>query len=406
MEHMQLLQQLAVPNDSKLVLLVLDGLGGLPAADTGLTELETARTPHMDALARKGALGLSTPIAPGITPGSAPAHLALFGYDALQHPIGRGVLSAVGIGIDLQPTDIACRINFATKGDDGVIVDRRAGRIPTEEGARLCAVLSQIDVPGVEVIVKPESQYRAVIVWRGLADGERLSPDIADTDPQVTGQPPRPVRATAPAAEATARIVAEFVRQADELLAAEPRANTILLRGFGQLPEIPTLPELYGLKPAVIATYPMYRGLAKLVGMTELDAGDTFSDQIDALHAAWDDYDYFFIHVKETDAAGEDGDFARKVRTIEEVDELLPRINELAPDVLVITGDHSTPAALKSHSWHPVPVLLSSAHTRTDGSASGFGEAACGRGTLDRVRARELMGLMLAHGLRLAKYGA
>ncbi|HEY8417878.1 MAG TPA: 2,3-bisphosphoglycerate-independent phosphoglycerate mutase [Limnochordales bacterium] len=401
METIELLQQLAVPADTKLVLLVMDGLGGLPHPETGRTELETARTPNLDSLARQGSVGLLTPIAPGVTPGSAPAHLSLFGYDAVQYQIGRGVLSAVGVGMDLSPQDVACRVNFATMRD-GVITDRRAGRIPTEEAERLCRRLSEIRLPGVQIDIRPEMQYRAVIVWRG----QGLSDQVADTDPQVTGKPPLPARALAPEAEATAAIVNEFIAEANRLLADEPRANTILLRGFGRLPAIPSLAELYRLRAAVLAVYPMYRGLAKLVGMTELPAGKGLADQLAALREAWSDYDYFFIHVKGTDAAGEDGDFQRKVQEIEAVDALIPELMALRPDVLVVTGDHSTPAAMRSHSWHPVPALLWSRFARSNPWVEGFGETACARGTLGSIRSRDLMGLMLAHGQRLKKFGA
>lgn len=397
----RLLHQLAAPADSKLVLLVLDGLGGLPDEKTGRTELESATTPNMDRLARQGSLGLATPILPGVTPGSAPAHLSLFGYDPLQHDIGRGVLSAVGAGIDLGPGDVACRINFATMRD-GLIVDRRAGRIPTEEGARLCAVLRQIRLPGVEIVVEPEMQYRAVIVWRG--DG--LSPQVADTDPQVTGKPALPAAALTPDAEPMARIVNEFVARANELLKDEVKGNTILMRGFGSLPRMATLQQLFGLRSAVLAPYPMYRGLAKLIGMDEVPAGDGFPDQMEALERVWNDYDYFFLHVKGTDAAGEDGDAARKAQVIEEVDALLTRLTDFGPDVLVVTGDHSTPARLKAHSWHPVPVLLSSKWVRPNPWVEGFGESDCARGTLGSVHSSDLMGLMLAHGMRLKKHGA
>ncbi|MBO8140549.1 MAG: 2,3-bisphosphoglycerate-independent phosphoglycerate mutase [Firmicutes bacterium] len=397
----ELLRQLAVPNDTKLVLLVMDGLGGLPDPDTGKTELETAHTPNLDTLARHGSVGMTVPIIPGVSPGSAPAHLALFGYDPVQYQIGRGVLSALGVGMDLGPEDVACRVNFATQRD-GVITDRRAGRIPTEEAERLCRKLAEIQVPGVTVDIRPEMQYRAVIVWRGPG----LSDRVTGTDPQIEGRPPLAVRALEPEAEATAAAVNRFVEEANRVLADEPRANTILLRGFGRLPGIPTVGELFGLRAAVLAIYPMYRGLAKLVGMTELNAGDSFADQVEALRRAWDDYDYFFIHVKGGDSAGEDGDFARKVRVIEEVDALLPGILELKPDVLAVTGDHSTPAVMRRHSWHPVPLLLSSRWARPNPWVSGFGESECARGALGHIRSQELMGLMLAHGLRLQKFGA
>lgn len=396
-----ILKQLAVQAESKLVLLVMDGLGGLPDESSGKTELETAKTPNLDRLAQANEIGLATPLIPGVTPGSAPAHLALFGYDAFEYQIGRGVLSAVGVGLDFGPADVACRVNFATM-QDGVITDRRAGRIPTEEAVRLCERLSTIEIPGVEIVVRAEMQHRAVIIWRG----EGLSDAVADTDPQVTGAAPLPARALASEAEKTAAIVNEFIKKANELLADEPRANTILLRGFGRLPDIPTLQQLYGMKAAVIAAYPMYRGLAKLVGMEELPAGETFRDQLATLKQAWNDYDYFFLHVKGTDAAGEDGDFARKVSYIEEVDAALPELLALNPDVLVVTGDHSTPAKLRSHSWHPVPVLLASSYARPNGWVSGFGESEAAKGTLGHIRSQDLMGLMLAHGLRPKKFGA
>ncbi|HEY8496373.1 MAG TPA: 2,3-bisphosphoglycerate-independent phosphoglycerate mutase [Limnochordales bacterium] len=401
METIDLLKELAVPADTKIVLLVMDGLGGLPHPETGLTELETARTPNLDALARRGSLGLATPVAPGVTPGSAPAHLALFGYDAVKYRIGRGVLSAVGVGLDIKPEDVACRINFATM-ENGVITDRRAGRIPTEEAARLCQRLREIRLPGVEIIIEPEMQYRAVVILRGPG----LSEHVSDTDPQVTGRPPLPARALAPEAEATAELVNRFIAEANRVLAGEPRANTILVRGFGRLPAIPSFAELYQLRAAVLAIYPMYRGLAKIVGMTELPAGKSLADQVASLKQAWNDFDFFFIHVKGTDAAGEDGDFDRKVREIEAVDALLPEILALNPDVLVVTGDHSTPAALRSHSWHPVPVLLASRSARANPWVDGFGETACTRGTLGQLRSRDLMGLILAHAQRLKKFGA
>src|SRR5690606_8812201 len=280
---------------------------------------------------------------------------------------------------------------------DGVITDRRAGRITTEEARRLCQRLSEIQLPGVDVVIRPEMQHRAVIVWRGRG----LSDQLTDTDPQVTGKPPLPVRALSPEAEPTAALVNQFVAEANRILAGAPRANTILLRGFGRLPSIPRFPELYQLRAAVLAVYPMCRGLAKLVGMTELPAGEGFRHQLAALREAWDEYDFFFIHVKGADAAGEDGDFQRKVQEIEAVDALLPQLLDLKPDVLVVTGDHSTPAALRSHSWHPVPVLLASRWARPNPWVEEFGETACTRGTLGHFRSRELMGLMLAHGLRL-----
>lgn len=400
---MDVVQELVTSSDSKLVLLVMDGLGGLPHPQTGKTELETARTPNLDELAKRSSVGLQTPVAPGITPGSGPGHLGLFGLDPVRNLVGRGVLSALGVGIDLNPSDVACRVNFATK-QNGVIVDRRAGRIPTEEGARLCQILERITLPGVEIIVRPEMQYRAVVVFRG----EGLGADLSDTDPQKTGVPPLPVQArgTDAASQRTAALFNEFVRQADQLLAHEHPANTILLRGFDRLPHLPTFAERYGLKSAVIAVYPMYRGLARLVGMQVLDAGHEIEDEFETLERHWSEFDFFFLHVKPTDSSGEDGAFDRKVQVIETVDRLVPRLLALHPDVLAVTGDHSTPAALKAHSWHPVPILLSGRYVRVNPWVEKFGESDCARGALGFIHASDIMPLMLANGLRLQKFGA
>lgn len=398
------LTELAQPG-GRLFLFVMDGLGGLPHPETGRTELETARTPHMDELARGAALGLLTPIAPGITPGSAPAHLALFGYDPLAYRIGRGVLSAIGVGMTLEPGDVAARLNFATFRD-GQVVDRRAGRLDTEVAARLCRRLNeQLAVPGVEVEVRPEMQYRAVMVLRG--DG--LDAALSDSDPQVTGRPPLPVEPLRPEARYTADVVNRLLAQAMDILAGEEPANGILVRGFGSRPRVPTLQERFGLRPAVIAPYPMYRGLAQLVGMTNVPSGPTLAEEAQALASRPKDCDYVFLHVKDTDAAGEDGDFDRKVAVIESFDAMLPRLlaeADLSRDVVVITGDHSTPAVLRAHSWHPVPALLAGPFTRGVGEPVSFGERACARGSLGSMRSQDLLPLMLAHAGRLKKFGA
>ena len=398
---MNVLKDLAIKNDSKMVLLVMDGLGGLPHEDTGLTELETAKTPNLDALAGQSSCGLMHPIMPGVTAGSGPAHLGLFGYDPLEHNIGRGVLSALGLNLDLGKDDVACRINFATMATNK-IVDRRAGRIPTEECARLCKKLSTIEIEGVEITVVPEMQHRAAIVFRG----QGLSGRVTDSDPQKEGLAPLKMEALDEASAKMAEIANTFADRAKDVLADEPVANMILMRGFDKAPDIETVGDLYKIKAAAIATYPMYRGLAKLVGMEVIPTGSTLESEIETLSENFADYDYFFIHVKYTDSSGEDGDFDRKVKVIEEVDLVIPSILELNPDVFVVTGDHSTPAALKSHSWHPVPVLLHAKTARRDSWLSSFGEGQCAQGSLGTFMARDLMALMLAHAQRLAKFGA
>jgi 2,3-bisphosphoglycerate-independent phosphoglycerate mutase len=401
MELHDLMKQLQVKNDSKIVLLVADGLGGLPLQPGGKTELETAHTPNLDALAMGGTLGLSTPVLPGITPGSGPGHLGLFGYDPLQFQIGRGVLEALGIDFDLGPDDVAIRGNFCTLDALGNITDRRAGRIASEIGARLCTKLDKIKIPGVEVFVRPVKEYRLVIVFRAAG----LGGDVEDTDPQKTGVPPlEPVGNDEPSKK-TAAVAAAFLKQARDVLKNDAPANFFTMRGIDKKPHIPTFEEVYGLRAAAIAVYPMYRGLARLVSMQVLDAGQTIDDQCKRLAQAWNDYDFFFMHYKYTDSTGEDGNFAAKVERIEQLDAAVPKITQLKPDVLIVTGDHSTPSKMKSHSWHPVPVLISAKMCRTDACTS-FGEAQCLTGGLGQFPAKYLMSLAMAHAGRLEKFGA
>jgi 2,3-bisphosphoglycerate-independent phosphoglycerate mutase len=396
-----LMRELATPSRTKIVLLVVDGLGGLPREPGGPTELEAAATPHLDDLVARNVCGLSIPVAPGITPGSGPGHLGLFGYDPRVFTIGRGVLEALGIDFDLGPDDVAARGNFCTIDADGRITDRRAGRIDSEVGRKLVEKLRGIRIEGAEIFVEPVRDYRFVLVIRAPDLGE----DIEDTDPGMTDVPPRAPEGHDPASHRTAAILDTFISQAAEILEAHHPANMITLRGIAKRPPVPQFEEVYRLRAGAIALYPMYRGLARLVGMTILQPGTDLAGQIEALRRHWDDADFFFAHYKYTDAAGEDGDFDRKVACIEEVDAAIPRILELGPDVLIVTGDHSTPATLRSHSWHPVPVVLAAATCRPD-TATSFGERACLQGGLGQIEAKYLLPLALAHAGRLAKFGA
>jgi 2,3-bisphosphoglycerate-independent phosphoglycerate mutase len=372
-----LIATLHIENDSKIVLVVADGLGGLPQKPGGRTELETAVTPNLDALVAQNVCGLLTPILPGITSGSGPGHLALFGYDPLQQSIGRGVLEALGIDFDLGPTDIAARGNFCSVDQNGVLTDRRAGRISTETGIQLVNKLRGIRLEGVEVFVEPVRDYRFVVVFRG----EGLEDEVEDTDPQMIGVPPLTPLARTPTSQRTATLVDEFIRQAREILKDESPANMIMLRGIARRPSLDPMKKLYGVNAAAIAIYPMYRGVARLVGMTVLSPGNTLEEQIAVMRKHWDAFDFFFLHYKYTDSAGEDGNFDEKVRRIEELDAQIPAIVGLHPDVLLVTGDHSTPSLLRGHSWHPVPVLLVSSTCRPD-AVVHFGEADCLRGDL------------------------
>ena len=388
--------------DTKIVLLVMDGLGGLPRDEDGLTELEAAHTPNLDRLAAEGICGLHEPVGPGIAPGSGPSHLALFGYDPIAYQVGRGALSAMGIGFDLTPQDVAARGNFCTVGEDGRVTDRRAGRISSELNRELCARLRELTLPGVRLFVETEAEHRFLLVLRG----EGLSSEVSDTDPQQVGEFPVKPRAEAPAAKTTARLVDEFVERAREKLSDQPAANMVLLRGFARRPEWPSMEEVFGLRAAAIAAYPMYRGLARLLGMDALEAEDSLPAEVEVLERNWASYDFFYVHAKHTDSAGEDGDFDGKAAEIERVDAVVPRIMRLEPDVVVVTGDHSTPSLLRYHSWHPVPVLIWSRHCRRDG-VERFGERACMAGGLGpRIPATALTITAVANALRMDKYGA
>ncbi len=386
----------------KIVLFVLDGLGGLPHPDTGLTELETAQTPNLDALARRSSLGALVPVSPGITPGSGPGHLSLFGYDPAEYVIGRGALSALGVGFDLRAGDLAARLNLATLDGEGLVQDRRAGRPSDEEGRRVVEKAREGITPpeGIEVFLEHEKEHRAVLILRG----EGLGADLTDTDPQETGVPPLPVTALDPGSERSASLMQGILDQIRAVLGDEPVVTGVLARGFAAYEGYPSFEERYGVRALAIAQYPMYRGVARLVGMDVKEIPANPSELVSLLEKHFDEYDFFFLHFKYTDSRGEDGDFDGKVKAIESVDPLIPRILELGPEVLVVTGDHSTPATLKAHSWHPVPVLIASPWARPTGGR--FGETDCRRGELGTFEGKHLMTLALAHAGRLAKFGA
>ena len=401
MDVHELTKELHIRNDSKIVMLVADGLGGLPRESGGPTELESADTPHLDALATQGVLGGSIPVLPGISPGSGPGHLGLFGYDPVRYVIGRGALEATGIGFELQPGDVAVRCNFCTLDADGLIVDRRAGRIPTEESTQLVDRLREISIPGVEIFVQPVKEHRFVVVFRG----EGLGGNVCDTDPQAVGVAPLEPEAADPDSRKMAKIARQFLGQAGKILADQPRANFHTMRGFATKPDLSSFDEVYGLRAGAIAVYPMYKGLARLVGMSIVGNAKNINDQMDVLDEHWDDFDFFFIHYKYTDSTGEDGDFDAKVQRIEEFDASVPRVVAQKPDVLIVTGDHSTPSFLRSHSWHPVPTLLVSDRCRPD-ACRKFGELETVQGGLGQFEAKYLMVLALANAGRLGKYGA
>jgi 2,3-bisphosphoglycerate-independent phosphoglycerate mutase len=400
MDRLDLLSSLARSSDERMLFVVLDGLGGLPHPDTGLTELETAATPTLDALAGAGECGLTTPVLPGVTPGSGPAHIALFGYDPVRTVVGRGVLAALGVGLELREGDVAARINLCTLDGAGNVTDRRAGRIGDDAARPIIDRLAGIDLgDGVEVLVRHVKQYRACVVFRrpGL-DGR-----VADTDPQSTGVPPLPARALDDAAGPTAALAARFVEQANELLADTAPANGVLLRGFDSYRPLRGIDRLYGLDPAAVAAYPMYLGVARLAGMRAYPVGDDPESLVAGVAEA-KRHDFVFLHYKATDSRGEDGDFDGKVAEIERADGVLAAVADEF-DVVMVTGDHSTPSSMRAHSWHPVPILIRGSRCRPQ-QGDGFGERACVGGSLGQIRSQDVLPLVLAHAGRLRKFGA
>jgi len=403
MSNLGLMQSLHRSTNSKIMLLVIDGLGGMPLDPSGDTELETAQTPHLDRLAREGTTGQIVPILPGITPGSGPAHLALFGYEPLTFEVGRGVLEAAGIGMQISAGDVAARGNFCTIDKQGKIIDRRAGRIPSEEAAPLVKLLDEIALPDVSLEVRVLRDYRFAVVMRG----PNLSADLHDTDPQKTGAAPLPVQPRNPAAKPTAAIFDRWIDQARTALSGRTRANAVTLRGFSTNPSLPQIQDVYGLRAVCIAIYPMYKGVSKLLGMHVVSVeGELPLDEFSAAAGVWEDHDFFFVHLKKPDSMGEDGNFEGKVAAIEAIDAALPSLLALQPDVLAVTGDHSTPSKLRVHSWHPVPLLLwAPATVRTDRNIA-FGERDCALGGLGTLPSAQLMQLLMAHAGKLEKYGA
>jgi 2,3-bisphosphoglycerate-independent phosphoglycerate mutase len=392
---------LAEGRDTKILLVVVDGLGGLPDPRTGKSELDVARLPNLDALAASGSCGMISPLGPGFTPGSGPAHLALFGYDPWKHQIGRGALSAMGLGLEFRAGDVAARLNFCTVDAEGRVRDRRAGRIPTEKCRELCERLADIRIPGVAVSIAAEMEYRAAVVFRG----EGLEDEVGDSDPQVTGVLPHALEARGKGSARMVEVANAFLDQARQLLQGEQPANMVLIRGFGRYPVLPQMGQVYGLRALAVAGYPMYRGVASAVGMETVVTDWHLDQELAALQSRWSGCDFAYLHVKKTDSAGEDGNFALKVSLLEEVDQYVPRLLELKPEVFILTGDHSTPSIMRSHSWHPVPLVLKSPWAMPDGLA-GFSERHCRAGSLGLLPSTAMMGLALAHARRLEKFGA
>jgi 2,3-bisphosphoglycerate-independent phosphoglycerate mutase len=403
----ELYSELTLKPNAKLALIVLDGLGDLATKEQSyLTPLEAAHTPNLDALCKNSAQGRMIPVAPGITPGSGPGHLGLFGYDPLEFQVGRGVIEALGLGVELKAGDVCARANFATLDAKGIVTDRRAGRIPTETCEKLVALLAAKikKIGDTQVIIKAGKEHRFVVVFRGKG----LEGPLTDADPNREGYVIPAVKPRDPQnakQKKMAGLIAEFYKQALPILKNEKPANGFLMRGIAHQPEIPLFEERYKLKPACLAVYPMYKGLAQLVGMKKIEGPQTIAEQFERYLAEYDNYDFFFIHYKYTDKAGEDGNFAAKKKAIEDFDAALPILLKKCPDVIAITGDHSTPCALKGHSWHPQPLLLNSSVSGSD-KLERFTETGANSGSLGIFPAKFLIRLMQANAKMFDKFGA
>ena len=404
MNYDRILPGIIKKTDSKILLVVMDGVGGLPHPETGKTELETAKTPFLDELASKSSCGLTIPVLNGITPGSGPGHIALFGYDPIDTQIGRGVLECLGIGAPVEKDDVAIRGNFATINPERIVTDRRAGRIATEENKKIVSIISEKikEIKGVKVSIYTVKEHRCAIVLKGSG----LVPSVSENDPQKEGQPLKPIKALDRASEKTAEVLREFEEKVIEILSgiATP-AKALLFRGISKLPDIKGFADKYKLNAVCIATYPMYKGVSKVVGMDVIDGLETIESEINALQEIYNQYDFFFIHIKKTDSYGEDGNFDAKVKIIEEADRYLSSIKNIKFGAIAITGDHSTPALLKSHSWHTLPILINSPYAIPD-DAKRLTERECAKGILGRIYSKEIMYLLLAHSLKLDKFGA
>jgi len=404
MSNFELISSISKKTSSKIVFLVVDGLGGLIHHDIGMTELEAASTPNLDRLARTGTTGLTIPVEHGVTPGSGPGHLALFGYDPFKYQIGRGILEALGLEMQVGQNSIAGRGNYCLLDAEGKITDRRAGRLSTEQNLELTETLSNINIDGTTIDIKAGKEHRAAIVFNPTNDA-KFSDQITDSDPQQTNVFPNQVKAITKNASETASIIQSFLEQANTILRESSEANGIILRGFSSKPKIPLMKKIYKLNPVCIASYPMYKGLSQMLGMSVAPTGDTFADQLDTLEDQWENHDFFFVHYKPTDSAGEDGNFTEKVNALESLDQELPKILQLDPDVLVVAGDHSTPSVMAGHSWHPVPFVISSAMNQ-NGETEKFTEREAKKGALGTIQATDLMPLALAHSGKLEKFGA
>jgi len=410
---------------SKVLIVLLDGLGDRPSRSlNGMTPLQMAHKPGLDELAAEGITGIMDPVAPGIPVGSDTGHLSILGYDPYRYYTGRGPLEALGAGMDLRPGDVAFRVNFATVGDDWTVIDRRAGRISTEEARALGEAIREM-AAGFDSEFRFEFlstvEHRGVLVMRG--DG--LSDEVTDVDPHregVKAEMPRP-RSQTPEAERTARELERFLRRAREVLESHPLnvervkkglrpANAILPRGAGKMPKLPSLRERFGVSSVVIAGGALYRGVCRAAGMDVRivpTATGTLNTDLNAkFNAAFESlrtYDLVFLHIKGTDTASHDRNPAVKASFIEKVDrELRARIDQLQDVVVCVTGDHTTSSIDGRHHGDPVPILIWGEGVRRD-KVVRFDEVSCADGALGRIRGLDVMNVLMDLVGRVEMFG-
>jgi 2,3-bisphosphoglycerate-independent phosphoglycerate mutase len=399
--------------NDKILMIILDGASDRPV--NGITPLQHAETPNLDEIASLGISGIIDPIAPGIRPGSDVAHLSLLGYDPYEVYTGRGPFEAAGVGIDVKPGDIAFRCNFATV-DNGIAVDRRAGRIRgTKE---LAKAIGEVKIDDVEIIFKGSTEHRAAMVIRG--DG--LSQDVIPNDPAEDGRHVCKIEAINPEAERTAKILNKFVEETEKILEeheinrerrekGEPPANYILFRGVGEAPKLERFDERYGLKGGVIAAVALVIGIGRMCGMeyikTEGATGDVHSDvrmKMKNAVRALEDHDFILMNIKGTDEMGHDGDFLGKSDFIQRIDESLAEIMDIGA-LVVITADHSTPVSVGGHSADPVPVVMKGEGVRVD-DVKAYDEISSAKGGLLRIRGMNLLPILADLTNRAKKFGA
>ena len=404
----------------KTFFVICDGLGDRPIPKLGRkTPLEYAKTPNLDAIARRGIIGAMNTIDIGVRPGSDTAHMAIFGYDPHVYYTGRGPFETAGLRMEHKDGDICFRVNMGTVDDTLHIIDRRAGRIG--DTSAFARELNGMKIDGVEFFVKAGTGYRMGMIMRG----KKLSTHITDIDPGHVGKGVRMCEATDDTSEAkrTAKILNTFVSRAHKLLKRMPvnidrqknglpQANYLLVRGAGVYPKLPRFFDKYGLRAACFAGAGLYKGIARLIGMDVVHVPGATGKPDSNIRAKVEtaikhrkDYDFFFIHFKGADSCGEDGDVEGKIAYIEKIDDAVAPLLKLKNSLVVITADHSTPCTIKSHSADDVPIVIMGDEVRDD-DVHEFSERTCAKGRMGHIKGMHVMPIILDLMGIAEKFGA